>query len=226
MDVPLRLIDGQLLVLNREGVLLSLDPETGHVHWHREVGRSRTPPVAADSEHLLVATMDSLFLVDRKSGFITGRERAPGELASAWIEHGQEVLAATADSAIVAVDRTTLRTIWRRQVDAPTLATPDIRGDTLYVVTRIGTIYRVLLGDDPTLEQVIALALPVTADPILMGDWLLVGGGDGAVHAIDAGGSEIWSMHLGRPVEVAPLVVNDSTLYGVGGQGQLSRFHL
>lgn len=226
VDVPLTLIDGRLMVMNRDGILLALDPQNGKILWRRKVGRSRTLPVTADSTRLLAATMDSLFLVDRKTGTISQRERAPGALASPWVEQGQELITATGDSAVLAVDRTTMRTVWRFAVDAPVLGAPALRGDTLIVVTRIGTIYRILLGETPALERVAALALPITAQPILLRDWVLLSGADGAIHAIDQTGAEVWKIWLGRPVEVAPFRFDDSTMFGIGGQGQLGRYRL
>ena len=157
---------------------------------------------------------------------MTARVRAPGILVTEWVERDSEVIGVTADSAILAVDRATLRTKWRLRVDAPVLQSPALRGDTLIVVTRIGTIYRVLLNGEPTLDRIGALDLPVTTDPVFLKNWILVGGADGDIHAIDSTGAEAWKVHVGRPVEVAPFLMNDSTVFGVGAEGQLSRFSL
>ncbi len=226
VDVPLRMIDGQLFVINREGTLLALDPAKGKIQWRRHVGRTRVPPVAADQQHVLVASMDSLFLVERRSGNVTNRIRAPGILVSEWVERDSTLIGVTADSAILAVDRATLRTEWRLRVDAPVLQAPAMRGDTLIVVTRIGTIFRVLLNGEPTLERVADLELPVTTEPIFLRNWILMGAADGDLHAIDSTGAEAWKVRVGRPVEVAPFLMNDSTLFGVGAEGQLSRYSL
>jgi outer membrane protein assembly factor BamB len=96
----------------------------------------------------------------------------------------------------------------------------------LIVVTRIGTVYRVLLSGEPTLSRIAALDLPVTTEPVFLKNWILVGAADGDIHAIDSTGAEAWKVHVGRPVEVAPFLMNDSTVFGVGAEGQLSRFSL
>jgi outer membrane protein assembly factor BamB len=226
VDVPLTIVDGQLYALNREGVLVALDPETGKIHWHERVGRGRIPPIEADSEHLLLMTTDSLFLMLKKTGVVTARRRAPGAVVAPWVEHGAEVLVATSDSGIVAVMRETLDVAWHLRVDAPVLTAPVLRDDTLFVVTRIGSVYRVKLGDDPELEQVVALDRPITGSPALAGDWLLIGGADGELLALTSDGAEAWHLPVGRPAEIAPLLLNDSTLFSIGGQGQLSRYRL
>jgi hypothetical protein len=94
----------------------------------------------------------------------------------------------------------------------------------LIAVTRIGTIFRVQLNGEPTLERIAALDLPVTTEPVFLKDWILVGAADGDIHAIDSTGTEAWKVRVGRPVEVAPFLMNDSTLFGVGAEGQLSRY--
>jgi outer membrane protein assembly factor BamB len=226
VDVPLRLIDDQLFVMNREGTLLALDPDKGKIQWRTHLGRTRVPPVAADQQNILVASMDSLFLVERRNGHVTARVRSPGILVTEWVERDSQVIGVTADSAILAVDRATLRTEWRLRVDAPVLQSPALRGDTLIVVTRIGSVYRVLLSGEPTLNRIAALDLPVTTDPVFLKNWILVGAADGDIHAIDSTGAEAWKVHVGRPVEVAPFLMNDSTVFGVGAEGQLSRFSI
>jgi outer membrane protein assembly factor BamB len=226
VDVPLRLIDGQLFVMNREGTLLALDPDKGKIQWRTHLGRTRVPPVAADQQNLLVASLDSLFLVERRNGHVTAHVRSPGILVTEWVERDSQVIGVTADSAIIAVDRATLRTEWRLRVDAPVLQSPALRGDTLIVVTRIGSIYRVLLSGEPTLDRIAALDMPVTTEPVFLKNWILVGAADGDIHAIDSTGAEAWKVHVGRPVEVAPFLMNDSTVFGVGAEGQLSRFSI
>jgi outer membrane protein assembly factor BamB len=226
VDVPLTIVDGVLYALNRDGVLLALDPETGKIHWHERVGRGRIPPIEADSAHLLVMTTDSLFLLLKKTGAVTARRRAPGAVVAPWVEHGAEVLVATSDSGIVAVMRESLDVLWHLRVDAPVLSAPVLRDDTLFVVTRIGSVYRVKLGDNPELEQLVALDRPITGSPALAGDWLLIGGANGDLLALTSDGTEAWHVPVGRPVEIAPLLLNDSTLFSIGGQGQLSRYRL
>lgn len=225
VDVPLVIIGDQLYAINRVGMLTSFNPISGKRLWRQHLERARIPPVAADSSHILVTTPDSLFVLSRETGNVVTRLRAPGTIVTPWLERGDELLAATADSTVLAMDRQSFKLLWSEKVDAPVLSDPVLRGDTLFVVTRIGTVYRRLLDGGGELERLTALSWPVTADPILAGAWLIIGGADGDLRALSPDGSQAWQLHMGRPIEVAP-VFEDSTLFGVGGTGQISRFQL
>jgi outer membrane protein assembly factor BamB len=124
---------------------------------------------------------------------------------------------------VVSLRPDNLASEWTLQVDAPVLASPGALGDTLFVVTRTGTLYRIDPAPHPVLKPIASLAWPVTSPVTIAGGRILLGGADGIIRALHTDGKEVWRVQVWRPVEVGPLPLSDG-LVAVGGNGDLHRF--
>lgn len=222
---PLALIQGTLVAASRSGQLLGIDPPTGKVLWNRTVGVARTAAFPGDSNTMLVATVDSLFRIDTRNGHVLDRTRSPGAILSPWALHREYRIAGTTDSLIIGIRPPSLARDWSVQLDAPVLGTPVVRGDTAWVLTRIGTLYRIPLSAAPVAEKLIALRSPFLASPALVNDWLVVGGVDGELYAFTLDGVVAWQTTISAPVEFPPFVLPDGFL-AVGGRGDLHRYRI
>jgi outer membrane protein assembly factor BamB len=187
------------------------------------MGMARTAPVESGSGSLVVATVDSIYRVNAANGVVSHGVRSPGTIVSPWISFHGGLVAGTTDSQVVAIDPADLRSRWSVRVDAPVLGSPAAVGDTLYAVSRRGTLYRIAPGDPPKPERVVELAWPVTAPLSVVDDRILLGGADGAVRALRPDGTEVWRVQLWRPVELRPLALEDGLL-AIGGNGDLHRY--
>ena len=145
---PPVLADGTLFVTTREGRLLALDPEDGSIRWKRTVGVSLSAPVATRPGTLMLATTDTLFRLESSSGRVLERRHTSGTVVSGWTRQGDLFLAGTSDSLVIAVPADTLSGGWHVRLDAPILATPVVSGDTIFAVSRIGTLYRIDPGGE------------------------------------------------------------------------------
>jgi outer membrane protein assembly factor BamB len=132
-------------------------------------------------------------------------------------------VAGTTDSQVVAIDPADLAQRWSVRVDAPVLGSPAALRDTLYAVSRRGTLYRIVPGEQPAAEPVVELEWPVTAPLIILDDRILLGGADGVVRALRTDGAEAWRIQLWRPVELGPVALKDG-LIAIGGNGDLHRY--
>ncbi len=103
------------------------------------------------------------------------------------------------------------------------LGSPAALGDTLYVASRRGTLYRIAPGTPPSLERVVELEWPVTAPLSVVDGQILLGGADGTVRALRPDGTEVWRIQLWRPVELRPLALDGRPL-AIGGNGDLHRY--
>ena len=220
---PLSLVNGVLVAESQRGGVLALEPTTGKIRWHRRVGTARVPAVAAGDGAVLVATTDSLFRITLDEGQITHRRSSPGTIVSPWLEHRGELIAGTTDSQVVSIRPADLHLNWVLRVDAPVLSSPAALGDTLYVASRIGTLYRVAAASEPTAERIAALDWPVTAPVSVLDRQILLGGADGMIRALRPDGNEVWRVRVWRPVEVSPLPLPDGLL-AIGGNGDLHRY--
>jgi outer membrane protein assembly factor BamB len=184
---------------------------------------ARVPAVPADSAGVLVATVDSLFVIRVNDGRVVRRARSPGTILSPWISVDSTLVAGTTDSLVIAIKPSDLTVDWEVKVDAPVLDAPATTGDTVYAVTRRGTLYRITADSAPEATPVVALDWPVTAPVALLDGEILLGGADGAIRALAPNGAEHWRVQLWRPVELAPVALSDGLL-AIGGDGDLHRY--
>jgi outer membrane protein assembly factor BamB len=192
-QAPLALIGGRLIVITRQG-------------------------------QFMVSTFDSLYLVRISDGTIPCRRRAPGPVVSPWIRVGNDLVAATGDSLVVGIDPDSLTERWRVTLDGPILNSPAASGDTMYAVTQTGSLNLLLSGAAPYATQLRASGWAATGAPAVYGPWLLVGASDGTLRAFDRStGVDAWSTVVGRPMELAPMLLPDASILVLGGHGDLQR---
>jgi outer membrane protein assembly factor BamB len=220
---PLSIVNGVLIAETQRGGVLALDPVHGKIRWKRRVGVTRVPAVLAGDEGVLVATTDSLFRLTLDEGRITHRTRSPGTIISPWLSHKGALIAGTTDSQVVSIRPSDLGLNWTLRFDAPVLSSPAAMGDTLYVATRIGTLYRIVVESEPRAERIAALDWPITAPVTVVDRQILLGGADGMIRALRPDGTEVWRVRVWRPVELGPLALGDGLL-AIGGNGDLHRY--
>jgi outer membrane protein assembly factor BamB len=202
---------------------LGLDPATGKIRWHRRVGVARVAAAPAGRDELLVATTDSLFRLTTTNGKVAQRASSPGTVLSAWLPHQGNLIAGTSDSQVVSIRPDNLQNNWSVRVDAPVLATPAAMGDTLFLASRMGTVYRINPGGEPKAQQIARLDWPVTAPLAIVNGQVLLGGADGTIRALRTNGQEIWRVRIWQPVELGPVELGDG-LVAIGGNGDLHRY--
>lgn len=223
VGAPLAMVDGVLIVPAQRGQLIGLDPTDGSVNWRTRMGMTRIAPVSVGNGAVVVATVDSLYRLTVSDGKVSHRSRSPGTIVSPWLVHRGLLVAGTTDSQVVAVAPADLTVRWSARVDAPVLGSPAALGDTLYVASRRGTLFRLLPGERPTPDRVVELDWPVTAPLTAVDGHLLLGGADGTLRALRPDGAEAWRLQLWRPVELSPLALDDGLL-AIGGNGDIHRY--
>ncbi|HEY3012719.1 MAG TPA: PQQ-binding-like beta-propeller repeat protein [Gemmatimonadales bacterium] len=223
IGAPLALVDGVLLAETQQGEVLGIDPSGGKIRWRRKVGVARIAAVPAGPGGVLVATTDTLYRLSSADGTVTDRAASPGAIVSGWLAHRGALIAGTTDSQVVSIRPDDLRLNWTARVDAPVLGSPAALGDTVFVASRTGTVYRIGPEDEPHPKAIAFLGWAVTTPVTIAGRQVLLGGADGMIRALRPDGSEIWRVRVWRPVELGPVVLSDG-LIAVGGNGDLHRF--
>ena len=222
-SAPITLVNGRILVSTHRGRLFGLESSTGTVAWERKLGHARTAAARVGPDTVVVATTDSIISLTAREGQVLERIGSPGVIVGGWARSGRLLVAGTTDSLLVGLETSALETAWSLKLDAAILERPAVYGDTAYVVSRSGTLYRVLLGPDPRALVMAALRWPVTTTPVRFRQWVLVGGADGVIRAIDDAGLEAWRLPVWQPVRVSPVVLADGIL-AIGGRGDISRY--
>lgn len=219
--VPLAAAGNLVLTHTERGQLVAVNGRSGRVVWRARVRPGRAAPIEAAGA--IVATgIDSIYRIDAGSGDVLLRRKLPGAVLGGWTLANGRLVGGTADSLVLAIDPETLEPLWTRRVDAPVMVAPLAQRDTIVVVSRRGTVYRLTGGDDPRLERVVALVWPVTSAPVRFGNALILGGADGSLRAYELNGRERWRMTIWRPIDVAPVALPDA-LIAVGGNGDIYR---
>jgi outer membrane protein assembly factor BamB len=220
---PLTLVAGTIVVSSQRGVLLGINQSDGSIRWRRQMAMARIAPVEAGPGSVVVATVDSIYRLQVDDGTVTHRVLSPGTIVSPWVAYRGMLVAGTTDSLVVALKPADLARLWSVQVDAPVLGSPAAVGDSLYVVSRRGTLYRLVSQNPPRAEPVVELNWPVTASLSVVDGQILLGGADGALRALRPDGTEAWRVQLWRPVELGPVALDDGLL-AIGGNGDLHRY--
>ncbi len=223
VGAPLALVDGILLVPAQRGQLFGLNPSDGSLRWKRRMGMARIAPVSVGRGAVVVATVDSLYRLTASDGEVSHRVPTPGTIVSPWLAHRGLLVAGTTDSQVVAISPADLTTRWSTKVDAPVLGSPAALGDTLYVASRRGTLFRVAPDSAHTARPVVELEWPVTAPLTAVDGLLLLGGADGMLRALRPDGREAWRIQLWSPIELGPVALEDGIL-AIGGNGDLHRY--
>jgi outer membrane protein assembly factor BamB len=223
IGVPLSIVDSVLVAQTQRGDVLGVDPVTGRIRWRRKSGVARAAAAPAGNGGVLVSTTDSLVRLMTADGKVTHRVVSPGVVVSSWVLHDGALVAGTTDSQVVSINPSDLTRNWTLRVDAPVLGSPAALGDTLFLATRAGTVYRIEPGPEPILKRIAALRWPVTSPVTIAGREIVLGGADGTVRALRTDGKEMWRVRIWRPVEIGPVPLSDGLL-AVGGNGDLHRF--
>lgn len=219
--LPLLLTDSLVVAAPSTGNVLALDRARGKVQWMHRMAPLAVPPEAGASGELVVATDDSVYRLAISDGKLLAAVPAPGAVSAPWIRYDSLLILVTGSGVVAAMRVSDLGVAWQVEVDGPVLVPPAISGDTAWVVTQTGHLFRIRLPDHK-LERFAALADPVSAPPTPWREWLLVGMADGTLRALDADGVEAWRVAVGRPLVQPPIVLPDGIVI-VGGRGDVHR---
>lgn len=219
--LPLLLTDSLVVVAPSTGAVLALDRDNGRVEW-----RSRMAPLVAPVQpgapgEIVALTTDSVFRLSVADGKHLAATPTIGSASTPWLRADSLLIIATGTGDITALHAADLSVRWRLHVDGPVLVPPALSGDTVWVVTQPGSIYRIPLAH-PEAERFATFPDPVSAPPTPWRAWVLVGMADGTLRALDTAGVEAWRVAVGRPLVQAPIALPDGFVI-VGGRGDLHR---
>jgi len=220
ISVPLLVTDDKVIAHTNRGVLLALRTGDGSFEWQRQLGVALAAPVQGEDGNLVATTLDSVYRISLEDGRVVQQMSTPGSVTSSWAETGSYLIAGTTSGTVFKMDRRDLNIVWRVPVESEVLVSPVVSGDTVFVVTRPGNVYRIDPDPAPEATLIAQLEWPVTAPLSRFDRWLLLGGADGVIRALEIDGTEAWQLALWRPIAVAPIIMPDGFL-AFGGIGDI-----
>ena len=215
-----------LYAATESGMVLRLATADGKVAWRRRLpGAVRAPPVPTPGGVVVATTADTLFLLDRATGEVRRRLATAGAVLGgpALGPGGTELYIGTTGGHVVAVALPQLSVTWDVDAGDAVLGAPALTRDTVYALTRNGTLWLV-----PRADALRARSLPLkivaTAGPTPLGRGVLVASVTGEVVLVDpASGSIGWRVQIDGPIEQPPLV-RGGELVVVGGRGDIHTY--
>ena len=219
--------DGEAIYAATEGgLVLRLEPERGQTRWQTTVsGAVRAGPLITPRGLLVATTDDTLYRIDRESGTVRARLRLPGAvLATPTTDGGgRRAYFTTTNGHVVAVDLTAWTVTWDRIAGDAVYGAPALVGDTLFVLSRDGRLWRIPV-DAPDAATSHALDIVATAGPTVLASGVLVGSVSGEVLLVDpATGAIRWRAQVTGPIEEPPLV-RDRQVVVVAGRGNIHTY--
>jgi outer membrane protein assembly factor BamB len=175
--------------------VLALDRPSGKLKWKHPVGRGVSSDIVLDGDRLWMTTRENeLICLDLATGQRLSEFRstpAPAFLFSASatpVLTRDRIFFAASNGMVHALDRASMKEIWKFDAGAPVVSTPLLRPDTLYVPAQNGRILRLDRATGKRMGELSTAGLLV-GPPVFASDHLLVfsatGENEGELLAID-----------------------------------------
>jgi outer membrane protein assembly factor BamB len=195
--------DGVLTVSSHWRGFYAHDAATGKPLWEQTGSelRFRDGPATFHDGKFYIASKDSLFVLDAKTGKILQSEKTSCSMSagSAPLVTDKRIIVGTAEQGLVAFDRQTLKEAWRHTTDG-------------------ALIYTVPYSNNH--------AASVESSPVLVGDTVYFGASDGSFYGVGLNdGRRRWAYKTGAPSFSSP-AVSGNMLYMADFSGNLYAFLL
>jgi outer membrane protein assembly factor BamB len=149
--------------------------------------------------------------------------QAGGPIRSTPAVAGNALYVGSSDGCVYALDARDGRLLWRRRTGGGVTASPAIWRGVVYVSSRDGRLYA-LSAKNGALRWSFRFGPDLgrrnywdfyMSSPVIAGGRLFIGGGDGALHAVDpASGRQLWRREVGARIRSTPAVAEGHVVFG------------
>lgn len=177
---------GVVYVTSMDGRVYALDAATGRELWSFETGAGIASPPVVAGDRLFVGSLDSrMYALDAASGKEMWSFKAGNWFLTRPLVSEGMVYAGSLDHKVYALDAASGELRWSQELEAPVRSSPVLAGGVLVIVDREGNIYGLAPAEGATLYGPIWLQSDVLADPLLLGDEVLLSTTDGKLLRVD-----------------------------------------
>jgi outer membrane protein assembly factor BamB len=204
-----------------EGKLQRVSLETKEPVWSKPLKGQVYAPLTLAGNVLLVGENEGhLSAWDAPSGELLWEQRLPGEILNRPVVSGQTVIVTTVNGYVAAYSLTGEH-LWEFQPGGETaLGTPLVADGRLYLVSAEGDVHVYALSDRKKLWG-FEVNSEIRADPVLVGDLLLVGALDGNLYAVREG-RLVDKLAVGAAINCTP-AVDGNRVFLLDDEGRISR---
>ncbi|NHC03542.1 outer membrane protein assembly factor BamB [Acinetobacter sp. 187] len=228
---------GRVIVVANDGTVFGYELETGQQVWTYKLPneqlslRGQASPVPVDSRTVVIASSNAyIYAIDAVTG--TLRMQRPVAVSDGRsdiqrlididgdpVAAGQFLVTTSYQGQVTVTDMASQRVVWSH--DSSSLTRAEVAGRQVFVAQADGKIVSYDLINGTTLWENDQLLNRNLSNPVVLGDYLVVGDLDGVLHLIDPTSGSL----VGRSKstgEVRWLRVLDNQLYAVTRTGALS----
>lgn len=216
--------DSYVYIGSYRGALYAIEKESGRLSWMTIIGETIGSSPLLHQDHLIVAVETVhpfngyVVKVHRHTGKIVWKSRDLGEQShsSPALSLGKNILVVGANNELVfGIDQTTGNTLWEQVLDGDVKSTPIINGDSAYLSTRGGSLYRLEIATGKVIWKAPLHSTSQVSPVYLKRVGLIVASGHGgdivAVHADS--GKEVWRHSFKiRPAQLSSPVVLEAPM--------------
>ena len=215
---PIALLDSIVYAATAAGFLFAIDAFDGDVLWTSDFGRPLRAGVTIVGPHLVVASDDSLFLVNRSTGEDVVATATDGAVMRPPAIVGNLLVTTSPDGIVTLFGLPSLDRRWQRSLNDPVFGSPSIARDTVFVTTLGGSLWRIPLHD-PRGAVAQDLGVPIRASPAPLRAGVLVATVGGAILWLQSrDGEPVTVAQVHGPIEEPPMV-SAGTVYVIDGRG-------
>jgi outer membrane protein assembly factor BamB len=208
VSAPLVLRDSVVYAISEQGVTFALSAARGAVIWRRNSGPSRSGALLT-ARHVVVATLrDSLFVIDRERGIVTGAFRLPAPTAAplALLDDTTAVLTSP-EGSVHAIHIPTGRATWSVHAGEPVHGSPVVHADTVFALGGSCTLIRVPRHDPLATRRDSIPGCVTVATPLVLPSGVLVATVAGDITYISrTTGRVTWTRNIGGALRHPPVV--------------------
>ncbi|MEX0690313.1 MAG: PQQ-binding-like beta-propeller repeat protein [Gemmatimonadales bacterium] len=215
----LAVVNDHVIAVTEGGGVVALDTERGTVAWRQRVQGPVRGGVTPLGNAVLIATFDSLFVLDAVDGTIRARTGSPAVLGTPAVA-GAVIVMGSPDGVVAGLSFDLVE-LWRVTTAGGVIGGTAVARDTAFAVTNRGGLYRIPLAAPMTYDSVM-LERPVVALPAPVATGVLIGTAGGEVVFVGAGAPGGRTLFRVDGPILHPPVVRDRTIYVADGRGKVA----
>lgn len=227
--LSLKYSDGVLFVQTDQGMIHSLDANSGQLKWSvkvNELNREVHPPSVTE-DYVYVTTGDDLIQIDRESGRYLWTKTLPHEIVSSPAASKTHVFVHCSDNVVYAVAlndnvprKYTKRPItWFYNAGGSLVHRPVVHENLVSFVTYDGTLYTSATHERKIFYRFFAYST-VPAPPAYLNKTLYLATGDFNLFAIDMPTGRLkWRFRTGYPIQREPIPYIEDVYFTPEGAG-------
>jgi outer membrane protein assembly factor BamB len=191
------------------GRVFALGTQKGHVLWSRAIGGTRSGPLIAGQQLVVVTLTDSIFVLDRLNGRVVTRAAlSTSTIAPLALAGDSTAILASPGGIVMGITLPSGAERWRVVTGAPMAGAPAVAHDTVFALTNDCVLWTIPLAS-PSVADSAGLGCGTSVGATVLRSGVLIATVRGEVLLFDRGsGARVWADTLSSPLRHPPIVRN------------------